>query len=39
LRKRGLPLTTARALADELEHNRTSEHTVYRRNGRRAGAE
>jgi hypothetical protein len=38
LRREGL-LTTARALAAELERNRNSEHSVYRRNGRRAGAE
>jgi hypothetical protein len=39
LRRRGLLVTTARALADELDRNRNSEHSVYRRNGRRAGAE
>jgi hypothetical protein len=39
LRNRGLVVTTARALAAELERNRNSEHSVYRRNGRRAGAE
>ena len=39
LRKRGYRVTTARALAAELERNRNSEHSVYRRNGRRAGAE
>jgi Sigma-70, region 4 len=39
LRNRGMVVTTARALAIELDRNRNSEHSVYRRNGRRAGAE
>jgi Sigma-70, region 4 len=37
--RREVLICTARELSIELEHNRNSEHTVYRRNGRRAGAE
>ena len=39
LRKQGLLVTTARALALELEAHRATEHTVRPRSRRRAGAE
>jgi hypothetical protein len=40
LRKRGLPLTTARALADELERNRATAHSLSRpRSGKKGGAQ
>ena len=32
-------LFTARQLSEHLDHHRATEHTVYRRNGRKGGAE